>query len=716
MLRRILFAFLLILACAASAQAQSTTTSATITDQDGQAFVSGTYRIEFNPNGHVQPFVWNGAPLMPQVYAGTLDSTGSFSGISIPSTNFISPSGTLWKVTVCPASSSPCYSTNVALQGVSLNIGSQITPPPITVSASNYNQPTAYSDSEIAGPNVGFTYFNLTSQVNRTCTVSVPCTWVNGGGIGSVTNVSCVNANSCTVTNQTTTPVITVTNVGPGSQYLIPIFTLSGSQEVLGPSNISTDSTKNNLNAPGNVAIGGPSPWIDITAPPYNAVCDGSTDATTPIQNAVASAAAISGTVFSPPGKTCVIASRLVLDNLANVSVLGGFGARAGAGNTQSTWKFTGTCSTGACLSERTTTAINFYNIELLFSGATTGPMVDLSHSSINADSSLDGFHGVAFSGPGSTVGPIVLDQNTDFITFDAWTTFNNASVFVEGPVNNAALYSDSTVFDKVSFGNPGTATIENASIEWSFKHVYAPLGSGSSCVPFLLYVNSYTQESNLSIEHSTMDPGQTSPCTNAFNIVNVPSVPTQSTSTLGGLIFDNNLVLIDVGSTSGNILSLGNNQNLTANGNTLNQAQTVFVLGTGDYVNIGPNNYNGAVSFMSGTPAGGNAIDQNGIPHQYAPFLAVGTQSGITGTGACAAPSAKFGAWSGKATCPGTTGASTLVLTPAVAAPDGYNCSGSDITSGVALGQIGISTTTCTLEGTITANDVIGWTLTAAF
>jgi hypothetical protein len=177
-MRRILFAFLLILACAASAYGQSTVTSGTILDANGQAFAGGTYNITFNPNGHVQPFQWNGSQFTPQTYAGALDNTGSFSGISIPSTNAISPSGTLWRVTVCPLASSPCYSTNVALQGASLNIGSQITPPAIKVSASDYNQPTAYSDGEINGAKVGFLYFNLTDQTIHECTVSVPCSWV----------------------------------------------------------------------------------------------------------------------------------------------------------------------------------------------------------------------------------------------------------------------------------------------------------------------------------------------------------------------------------------------------------------------------------------------------------------------------------------------------------------------------------------------------------
>ena len=195
---------------ALSAFAQSTVTSATVTDANGQAFASGTYRIQFNANSRNQPFVWNGAPFVPAVYAGVLDSTGSFSGISVPSSSAISPSGTNWTFTVCPASTSPCYSTNISLQGASESVTSQITPPAITVNGSASNQPTAYRDSEISGAVVGFQYFNLTDQTNHTCTVSIPCTWVaagGGGGIGTVTVVTC--APGCSVANGTTTPVIT---------------------------------------------------------------------------------------------------------------------------------------------------------------------------------------------------------------------------------------------------------------------------------------------------------------------------------------------------------------------------------------------------------------------------------------------------------------------------------------------------------------------------
>jgi hypothetical protein len=836
MLSRILFAFLLILACAASAYGQSTVTSGTILDANGQAFAGGTYNITFNPNGHVQPFQWNGAPFTPQTYAGALDNTGSFSGISIPSTNAISPSGTLWRVTVCPLASSPCYSTNVALQGTSLNIGSQITPPAITVSASDYNQPTAYSDGEINGAKVGFLYFNLTDQTIHECTIAVPCTWVsvapgtpntikvdgtavpnanlqdsssyaysvsgsniqllprymevgpvglsNGNfvaptfyptaGSGTPPNPPqgwSLDANTTLSYDQTTAPAnnefsvkltcITSANecgmnnmvlqtLTPGQTYLatgwvrgdgtvgtqlawefersadpvgdlacfsppitsttwtfVSVSCTAGNQDngfVFVTQNSDGPSTAGNMWVQDVQVFPNTSQPLDITV--FGARCDGTSNDATPIQNALTAANLIGGSIFSPRGRTCIIASQVVLDNFVNVSVLGGFSPVALPGNTESTWKFTGTCAAGACLSMKSTTAVNIYNIELWCSGMTTSPCVDLSHSSSNADSSLGGFHGVAFNGPGT--GTLVLDQNTDYITFDDKSSFYNASVFVQGPVNNAALYTDSTVLDSVLFGSPVVAAIENPSVNWKFKNINAALGSGASCVPLILYVNSYTNEQQLSITDSTLAPGQTAPCSNAFNIVNLPPV----TGNLGGLVFDNNTVLIDTGSTGGNVISAGNGQTFSASDNLLQNPQIDFVVGTGVTVRVGPNNYSGSGSLFSGTPVGGYAIDPNGIMHLYSPLLASGAQAGLSGTGACATRSSPLGAWAGKVTCTGTTGASTLVLTPATSAPNGLSCFGSDTTAGTALAQSGTSTTTCTLSGTITANDVLTWSL----
>jgi hypothetical protein len=54
--------------------------------------------------------------------------------------------------------------------------------------------------------------------------------------------------------------------VNSGPQYSVPIYPSAGSATVVGPSNISTDSTLNNLFIPGTTWIAGPNPYIDTAS------------------------------------------------------------------------------------------------------------------------------------------------------------------------------------------------------------------------------------------------------------------------------------------------------------------------------------------------------------------------------------------------------------------------------------------------------------------
>jgi hypothetical protein len=90
--------------------------------------------------------------------------------------------------------------------------------------------------------------------------------------------------------------------------------------------------------------------------------------------------------------------------------------------------------------------------------------------------------------------------------------------------------------------------------------------------------------------------------------------------------------------------------------------------------------------------------------------FIAAGgAQAVLTGTGACVSPTTQIGgAWAGSVICPGTTGASTLIITPGFLAQNGWSCWGNDITAGTAMVQSAVSANSCTLKGTVTASDVI--------
>jgi hypothetical protein len=90
--------------------------------------------------------------------------------------------------------------------------------------------------------------------------------------------------------------------------------------------------------------------------------------------------------------------------------------------------------------------------------------------------------------------------------------------------------------------------------------------------------------------------------------------------------------------------------------------------------------------------------------------MVANGTSGSLAGTGACATTSTVVsGGWAGNLTCTGTTGASTLVITPGFTVAHGFSCAASDLTTAAnILRQSAESTTTCTIAGTVNANDVL--------
>jgi hypothetical protein len=220
-MRRLLLLVLALLASAIPARGQSTLVSGTITDQGGQAWFAGTVQFTFRPanSNPTAQYFWNGAPFSSSttipVPAQQLDGSGSFSGISIPSNNFITPSGSTWTVQVVPASTTSAFSQNLTITGATQNISAQIIPPAINL---NLSVPLlgarAYTDSEVSGALPGTLYFNNTDNRLHVCLLTgfPPCTWfvLNGGG-GTVASFSAGTANpffTTTVTNPTTTPAL----------------------------------------------------------------------------------------------------------------------------------------------------------------------------------------------------------------------------------------------------------------------------------------------------------------------------------------------------------------------------------------------------------------------------------------------------------------------------------------------------------------------------
>jgi hypothetical protein len=184
------FLLVAVLLCVAlPAHGQSTTVSGTITDSGGQAWFAGTIQFVFrvSPSNPSAQYMWNGAPFsssstFPQNPL-SLDGTGSFSGLSIPSNTAIAPAGSQWAVTVCPAATVPnCFTKLLTITGATQSISSQVVPPPVVV---NLSVPLlgarAYADAEIVGGTPGIQYLNVTDNTIHVCVQAgfPPCTWVS---------------------------------------------------------------------------------------------------------------------------------------------------------------------------------------------------------------------------------------------------------------------------------------------------------------------------------------------------------------------------------------------------------------------------------------------------------------------------------------------------------------------------------------------------------
>lgn len=224
-MRRLLLVLGLLL-CAIPARGQSTVVSGTITDAGAQAWASGTVQFTFRPSNSnpTAQYFWNGAPFDKNTTIPAtplpLDGSGSFSGVSVPSNNFINPSGSTWTVQVCPAATTPCFSQNLTITGATANISAQIVPPAVNLNLTvPFLGARAYTDSEVFGALPGTLYFNLTDNRIHVClqTGFPPCTWfsLNGGSVSSVSDLPPL----FTTTNRTTTPTFVLSNAAAGTVF-----------------------------------------------------------------------------------------------------------------------------------------------------------------------------------------------------------------------------------------------------------------------------------------------------------------------------------------------------------------------------------------------------------------------------------------------------------------------------------------------------------------
>ena len=168
--------------------AQSTTVSATVVDSDSTTWANGTWSVAFVPspdNPNIGIYNQNGTPLSNSVLfqSGTLDGSGALS-FSIYQTSSISPSGSGWKITVCPNASTPCGTYNFTTSTSTLNISSALT---TTIPAPRFHAIAGtygYTDAEAVVKLLnGNTYYNVNDACQRYYDGT---TWTCGGGGTSI--------------------------------------------------------------------------------------------------------------------------------------------------------------------------------------------------------------------------------------------------------------------------------------------------------------------------------------------------------------------------------------------------------------------------------------------------------------------------------------------------------------------------------------------------
>lgn len=334
-MRRYLIPIILGLICLLAPQAskaQSTTVNATITDGAGQVLAGGTYKFSSTATGQV--------PI-----GGSLDSGGSFSGVSIPHTPATAIVDDYWTVTICPDATFACGTSFIKITGPTLNLSSLISPIS-TISIAIPGPPSpitslrAYSDNEISSTPKGGSYFNVLTNVVRTCTtlngnpagpnaVGTCTAWASssgsGGSVGPGTTnfISCFNATT-TIANcpDGITDIAGIVNIPANVTLGNGIGTTSfgmASGPVSGCLNpqvgvnfICSDGDLNTIDA----SLNG-QPYVPLATTNsssqifnvllYGAVCDGRHIAadTAAIKAAITAAGLVQGVVFFPHDTNC---------------------------------------------------------------------------------------------------------------------------------------------------------------------------------------------------------------------------------------------------------------------------------------------------------------------------------------------------------------------------------------------------------------------------
>jgi hypothetical protein len=167
---------------------QTSNITATITDPDAQTWNNGTYTINFVPTPGVPgPYTWNGGQGFTKQYHGSFSNVGALT-VSLPSSNFIAPSGSQWRFTLCPNASFQCVDVVLGVTGGSPNLSTALSSPLPAIRFGAGPSSFGYLDVEVGTPAAplipGAFYWNVSNLVSRQWNGTI---WQNfsGGGGGS---------------------------------------------------------------------------------------------------------------------------------------------------------------------------------------------------------------------------------------------------------------------------------------------------------------------------------------------------------------------------------------------------------------------------------------------------------------------------------------------------------------------------------------------------
>jgi hypothetical protein len=389
-------------------------------------------------------------------------------------------------------------------------------------------------------------------------------------------------------------------------------------------------------NFPGGIGTNefdGPSPWYDITAPPFGALCNGSHDDGAAILAAAAAAeAAGGGKVYTPPSATpCIIgASGIYALNFSGYQQVEFVGPSAGAyginlsgstpvnPNQKGWWQFTGNPSSGL-ISAQGTFGVTFQNLLIQYTNTSfTGLIVDTSHNVTANDTQKFSFLGNAVTGTSSAQGAacgVCLDKTINSTVRDS--NFSFMKVYVRG-LAGAGSYSNGVRVEDNMFGNgntaAGTTSIQDPGQGWVISGNVFELGVNSTTQSAIDATLASSQGLGFSVAGNWFGDAPATWTGALFNQVGT------------GFSFTGNNFSTS-GTASGTLFNFqGAANGITVVGNLLGNAAVGFVF-TGSNqtdVLIAGNGRQTLTTFQTGAPATGLIKDANtGFTNVYGTFRA---------------------------------------------------------------------------------------------